>query len=204
MNHLCRILVPLFVLAGFLDGETPVLSLSPPKNPDVLRRLSSAPQQERNREWKEYTHEKGKFTVLVPVTPQELTQEVPTAAGKLYLTIIIAELPAEAKVFAVSFGDYPPGPAYDDEAVAHKVIDNVLAGVAQSCKGQIKKKSKIKLGSHHGQECLIDVPVRENQRLLRVYLVGNRLIQLISDWSPKKGGDSKDAYKFMDSFKLTE
>jgi acetyl esterase/lipase len=153
-------------------------------------------------EWKEFTHEKGRFAVLLPGPAQEQVTESQTAVGPMTYTINVVELKDQGKKFAVVFADYPPGANYGDEELAHKVISAVIAGNIRSRKGEVRNKSRIKLGNHYGQEGLIDFPDGQGQRLLRVYLVGNRLYQLASDWSG--GAASADAEKFLNSFRLTE
>jgi hypothetical protein len=155
-------------------------------------------------DWEEFSHPQGKFTVIMPGIPQQFVQEVPSAAGKLKMTINVVELRDQAKAFAVAFADYPPGVDYGDDAIAHKIIDGVIAGGARSRKGVVQKKTKIKLGSHHGQECLLDIAGGDSKSLRRVYLVKNRLYQLFSDWSAKQGDTSADAEKFLNSFKVTD
>jgi hypothetical protein len=152
--------------------------------------------------WEEFTHSAGRYTVLMPGAPQETVQDVPTPAGKMKLTSTAVELKDEGKVFAVLFADYDPRADYSDEAFAHRVIEAVLAGSVRSRKGEVRKQAKIKLGSHHGQECLFDTAGGAEKTLARVYLVGNRLYQLVSSWPVRAGATSADAEKFCNSFKV--
>jgi uncharacterized protein (TIGR03066 family) len=178
-------------LIGCSKGEYPSTSASP------------APK-ETAPEWTAFSHPQGKFAVLLPGVPQEMAQEVLTAAGKVKMTINVVELQGQAKAFGVVFADYPPGADYADEAYAHKVIDGVIGGIVSSLKGEVREKSKIQLNGHHGQECLMDQAGGDKRQLCRVYLVGNRLYQLIAGWSVARGDNSADAEKFMNSFKVTD
>src|SRR5438105_176227 len=117
-----------FVLIGCSDKGQPKPAFVPAKD--------STP------EWKEFSHPKGKFAVMMPGWPQEQVREVPTMLGKMTATVNVVDLKDQAKAFGVIFSDYPPGVDYTDEAFAHKVIDGVIAGNVRSRKGEVRNKSK--------------------------------------------------------------
>ncbi len=154
--------------------------------------------------WKVFSSPHGKFKVMMPGATQEISWEEPTTKGKTPITMNFAELPDQGKAFAVSYADYPPGLEYGNETIAHKIIEAVIKGIVRVKKGEAQQQSKIKLGKHHGQEFVLIVPAEENKNLCRIYLVGNRLFQLRSHWSQKRGDTSLDAEKFMKSFQVTE
>jgi hypothetical protein len=117
-------------------------------------------------------------------------------------TVVLDDTPMRA--FQVAFSDVAPEVDYSDEAVAHEAIDAGVANYAEARKHEVREKSKIKLGKHYGQECMLEYPRDGSKILLRVYLVGHRMYMLSSGWSPKEGQNSEDAEKFMNSFKVTD
>ena len=155
-------------------------------------------------EWTDFSDSQGKFSVAMPGVPEREEYDMPIASGTMKFTGNFVDLPEQAKFFMVSFVDYPPEIPHDDEASAHEVIDRYVAGGARKKKLAIRQKSKISLENHPGQEYLFDEPEHGDKSLWRVYLVGDRLYQLVANWDPKDAESSADAEKFLNSFKLTD
>jgi hypothetical protein len=155
-------------------------------------------------DWKEFSNTRGKFQVLMPGTPSNTVLDVPTDDGKVKWTSNTAVLKGTPFTsFTVQFCDYPPETDFSDETVVHEEIDRYVAAYAQALEWDVQKKSKIHLGNHPGQECLLKYKGGTEKRLLRIYLVGNRMYVLTSVWQPESQ-TSANAEKFMNSFKLID
>ncbi|MGH7171603.1 MAG: hypothetical protein ACRELG_15105, partial [Gemmataceae bacterium] len=126
-------------------------------------------------------------------------QQVNTQAGKLSFHIYGVELPGDAGIFLTSYNDYPV-------AILAAGTDKLFAGAKVGATAfvpgaKIIGESKIKVEGHPGREWTMDVPGQGGLKM-RVFLVKNRLYQLVAGGNPKKVAQ-KDIQAFFDSFKLT-
>lgn len=154
--------------------------------------------------WTRLTDSQGKFTVEMPGTPEKASYGMPIVSGTMNFISYTLDMPNQARSFFVCYTDYPPGIADGGDASAHVVIDKYVAGGSRKKNLQLERKSKITIGNHPGQECLFDEPAYGDKSLWRVYLVGNRLYQLVANWAPQDNDASLDALRFLDSFQLVE
>jgi len=103
-------------------------------------------------------------------------------------------------VYMVSYADYPP------TALAANKVDAELdaapsAALASVPGAKLTGVTKVTLDGNPGREFTADAEVHGRIKG-RIYLVKNRLYQLVAGGSPEKVSD-QDVQKFFDSFKLT-
>ena len=131
---------------------------------------------------KEFTSAKGKFSVLMPGTPQETELPSPDPqVGKIIAYIV--QKPNQT--FIVLCMDFK-------EDVGKMPIDKVLSdfGMAftKSMPGsKISKETKITLGKYEGRQWQLEVQGKTVP--LRVYLVGQRIYQLLAMVPPDEAPD---------------
>jgi hypothetical protein len=148
-------------------------------------------------EWKEFASKEGRFKVLMPTTPKPDDLETQSDFGKgvLHMNSVVIN-----KVFyAANFTDFP---AEVKKVPLKQLYDSSRDGAVANLKGKLAKEADIKLGSYTGREIQIDIADAKLFRA-RVYLVDNRLYQIVV-MGPKDAAISKEADKFLDSFKLAE
>jgi len=147
--------------------------------------------------WKEYKSKEGKFTVLMPGTPMEQTQEAKTPAGavKVHMALVIAG----DDVYLIGHNTIPGGTkTYDVE----KGLDGARTNASKQF-GKVDSEKKLTLGKakHPGREVLFikgDTGAR-----VRYYVFNDALYQIVVAGKVDviKGDD---ATKFLDSFKAEE
>lgn len=150
----------------------------------------------------EFASKEGHYSVLMPGTPTESTQKVPTPAGEIVANIATVEQ-SRGVGYAVSYNDMP----FDENQLKEpgavdKVLDGSANGQVTNVKGKLISQKPIKLGDYPGREVYFEVPEKGEIRS-RIFLVGKRLYQTMVQ-GPKVTVTSKDADKFLDSFKLTK
>jgi len=150
--------------------------------------------------WKEFVSTAGRYRATMPSVPEHSEQKAPMPWGTSVMTDLARS--SDGRSFAIVYADYPPGPDTTEEELAHQVLDSVVLGVNKSNQDAIRRRKKIMLGKHHGQECFFDLTAQGRVRQYRAYLVDNRLYQLFADSSMTKDKTSADAEKFMNSFQL--
>lgn len=162
----------------------------------------------RADEWEKLTEDKGNFTVKVPGKPKKLTQTVDTEVGKIEAIYYLVELKEGQVVYAVAFNDYPKEFATKSDDEKQGILDGVRDGNIKPHKGKVTTETKIKLDGHPGREYTFTgklggegEPITGNVRL---YLVGERLYQLIILAGDKTPAEKEDIGRFFFSFDRTK
>jgi hypothetical protein len=145
--------------------------------------------------WKEFAPKDGRFRVLMPGTPKREKQDTESDFGKGVLVMHTVE--RGGLIYGANYCDFP---AAIKKAPADKVLDSSRDGCVDNLNGKLLLDKKVKLGEHPGREVRVGV---EGGRVFRarVYLVGRRLYQVVV-FGPGEKVTSKEADKFLDSFKL--
>lgn len=145
-----------------------------------------------------YVSKEGKYSVVFPKAPKELTQDLPLPEGKSKLHMALVEVSKDQALIG-TYNDYPAD-------VTDKPAQKILEGVRDGAKGdgEIVTDKEITYGK-------AKVPGREyhftkgafHQRF-RIYLKGSRLYQVGVVGATKDVVLAKDADKFLDSFEIQE
>ncbi len=148
--------------------------------------------------FKEYSSKEGKFKALLPGTPKEQTVD----AGPVKMHMAIVDLGKDVS-YTVIYSDLPgDAKTLAKPEVAEKVLDGATKGALDNTKGKNLTEKKIKIGTYPGREIQFEIPDKGFVRS-RIYLVDARLYQVMVT-GPKATITSKDADKFLGSFKLSK
>jgi hypothetical protein len=147
---------------------------------------------------KEFVSKEGGFKVLMPGTPKtdKLDSESDFGKGVLHMNSVQAGM----AMYAANYCDFP---AEIKKAALKQVYDSSRDGAVANMEGKLATEKDIKLGEHSGREIQIEVAGGSRLFRARVFLVGQRLYQVVV-FGTKESASSKDTDKFFDSFKLTE
>lgn len=152
--------------------------------------------------WKEFSSEKGKFSVMVPGEPEEKTEPVnlPKIGTVNMITYTVEQRDG---AYMATYADYPYG--LFQQTTPDKVLDGVGEGMARgsATDGKVVSEQRITVGENPGRDLVIE-GTRQNVKFImkaRIALVSHRLYQ-IAAVMPKDQSTSIDAAKFLDSFKL--
>jgi hypothetical protein len=168
-----------FALLSFAVSATFIYSADPP-------------------EWKEFASKEGRFTVLMPGTPKQNKADTESDFGKGVLYMNVMQI---GKVmYGANYCDYP---AEVKKASIKKIYDASRDGAVANMKGKLDSEKDIKLGEYPGREIRIEVAEGKYLFRARVYLVEQRLYQVVILGTPEDA-TSKEADKFLDSFKLAD
>jgi len=150
-------------------------------------------------EWTEFASKEGHFKVLMPGKPEQKKLEAEMGDfGKGMLHMNTFE--SDKMMYGANYCDFP---AKIKDFPRKRVYDSSRDGAVENLKGKLADEKDIKLGDHPGREILIDVAGGKRLFRARVYLVEQRLYQVVV-FGSKEAATSKAADKFLDSFKLTE
>ncbi len=150
--------------------------------------------------WKEFQSKEGGFSVLLPGAPVEEKQAVQTELGPIEVRTFTFGLKENVGAYVVSFNDYPVELVKQSDP--QKMLDGARDGAVRTVKGRLLSEKKITLDGAPGRELRIEAPgtlVIQS----RIYLVKNRLYQILAVTQKEKAADA-EITKFRDSFKLVK
>ncbi len=149
--------------------------------------------------WIDFSSPEGKFSVLMPGNPKNHAQALNTPFGPATTYTFVYS--NEDVAFAVSYTDYPIKTQAPD---AQKIFDGARNGQLAAMRGStLISESEVSVNSYPGREVQMATPQGDGKHAIRtrMYMVNNRLY-LVMVALPKDELFSRDAVKFMDSFKL--
>ena len=151
--------------------------------------------QETDTSMKEFTSERGLFSVKMPGTPKETTESVKTKSGGTTVvhkfTVEVGEL-----VYIVSYNVYANRPD-DISASLDRWRDGFITGV----NGKLLKEQQISLSGYQGRA--IDVDCSDALFLVDAYLAEDTLYQVLFG-KPKNHETPENVDQFFRSFELLE
>jgi hypothetical protein len=149
-------------------------------------------------DWKEFASKDGRFKVLMRGTPKQNNLDTESDFGKGVLHMNVVQ--AGRTMYAANYCDFP---AEIKKAPLKQVYDSSRDGAVANLDGKLASEKDVKLGEHPGREIKIDVAGGKQLFRARVYLIDQRLYQVVV-FGTKDTATSKEADKFLDSFKLAD
>jgi hypothetical protein len=151
---------------------------------------------------KEFTSERGGFSVLLPGTPTE--EKVPIKDPKYKSAVQYQFTVGEDNgAYLVSYQDNP-GLAKANQSALEQALISAQKRAQTSIDGQLVSEKKIKLQDEFpGREFTFELPAVSGAYRSRMYLVKGRLYQVIVVGT-KEFAQTKDADKVLESFKLAK
>lgn len=146
-------------------------------------------------EWKEIHSKDGRFKVTLPSAAREdKYQAEKTPVGPLTFVVHLGE--AGKDTYRVEYADLPPKVPYDE-------LKDFVQPITTRYEGKVTKEEGIEVAGHKGWAFEIDAQKPKGHVAGRVFVVENRLYQLLAV-GPEVSGSSADVKKFFDSFKLDD
>jgi hypothetical protein len=139
----------------------------------------------------------GGFKATFPIKAQATSMPVKT--GELEVTMKMVAAEKNGASFVVSYVDYPAGSL--GQKSPDQAFQDIVDGTVGNVEGTLRSAEPITLGGTQGREVLIDVPKQNVVVHERIFLVGDRLYQVMYG-GPKGTESAKEAMAFLDSFKL--
>jgi hypothetical protein len=149
-------------------------------------------------EWKSFSPKDAAFSILFPGPPTEQKNPVKTPSGTI--DIYLCEVVTTEGKYVVSWSEFPADsikPNTEDQR-----LNNARDAAVASAKGKLKREKALLLDKYPGRELVIEIEGKPTV-LMRMYAVKNRLYQVVVVGSIDMV-TSKEAAKFLDSFKLAK
>jgi hypothetical protein len=149
-------------------------------------------------EWKEFASREGRFKILLPAAPKTYDLDTESDFGKGVLHMNVSH--SGKSLYGANYSDFP---AEIKKASLKEIYNSSRDGAVANLKGKLVSEKDIKLGKYPGREVRIDVAGGKQLFRARIYLVEQRLYQVVVLGTPEIA-TSKETDKFMDSFHLVE
>lgn len=149
--------------------------------------------------WAKVDSTEGRFSVVMPTTPQTSSSDVDTKLGKLKLYSFSSS--SKVGEFMLSYADYPNEATGADR---DKVLDGVIDGVLKGLQAELISQNKVSLNAYPGREMRARRTIEGSEMIFswKVVLVGKRLYQMGVGTS-KIDSESPEIQKFFMSLQLS-
>lgn len=155
--------------------------------------LSVAGQAQQDQSTATFTSKEGAFSVILPGTPKEKSEDISSNNGPTTLHTFIVERDEGRRFFLVGYSDY------QTKLDADTSLTNVISGQVESLKGKITSDKTVTLAGYPGRSVTIEAEGIDFYST--VYVAGNRLYQIMCG-VPKVDAMPADAKAFFDSFRI--
>jgi len=172
------------------EHSRPPKSTTPPRAPNAPASATDASASG----WVRITNDEGRFSVLMPGTPEDKVETTPSEHGPY--TTHLSILRGTTNVFLIGWVDYDPSFNFNRQAELEANRDNFVKGV----NARLLETRSTRIDGFPA----IEFTAENDDRVFksRVYMVGRRPYQLVIG-SPKGSDDSVIINRFFNSFKVT-
>jgi WD40 repeat protein/CHAT domain-containing protein/tetratricopeptide (TPR) repeat protein len=143
-----------------------------------------------------FTSKEGGFSVLMPGKPETKTKTLFSLDGPVTLHFFIVR--DRLGTFGANYSDLPA--AALKRQTPEQILDDAIASAAVGV-GKKLDERRIKLGEHPGREILIEATGDEVYSRMRFYFFRDRLYQVSVSGPGRASVATKEADRFLDSFK---
>jgi hypothetical protein len=150
--------------------------------------------------WKTFTSDEGSFSVSFPGSPQQDVQNVNTAVGAIAMYTFMVEKSDSA--YMVAYSDYPP--SLVNETPPDVILSGARDGAVANVQGRLLNEVFISLQGHMGREITVETAGAEAFARVRIYLVGNRMYQIMALTSTEDASKDEDITNYLNSFFVLE
>ncbi|HEU5459588.1 MAG TPA: hypothetical protein VFU83_03805 [Pyrinomonadaceae bacterium] len=192
------LLVALLITLGLMSSvSAQEHSSRPPKlppNTSTPANPATTPNTANSVGWTKFTSDEGRFSVVMPGTPEDKVETKPSDHGPYTTHLFI--LRNQEHVFLIGYVDYDPSFNFNLQAELEMNRDNFIKGLGVT----LLTTRSLKIDGYSVIEFTAEGP----QKIFtsRVYMVGRRPYQIVIG-SPKGVDDSVNINRFFNSFKVS-
>ena len=144
--------------------------------------------------WVKFTSDEGRFSVLMPETPEDKMETTPSAHGPYTTHLFIVK--DTTSVYLIGWVDYDPSFNFNRQAELEANRDNFVKGISATL---LSTRATVINGYS-----AIEFTAEAGDRVFksRVFMVGRRPYQIVIG-SPKGTDDTAEVNRFFNSFKVS-
>ena len=162
--------------------------------PSVPSNTRPAAKPVDNGGWTQFSSETGRFSVLMPLIPEEKTETVNSAHGPYTTHLFVVK--DTTSVYLIGWVDYDPSFNFNRQAELEANRDNFVKGISATL---VNSRATVIDGYS-----AIEFSAETADRIFksRVFMVGRRPYQIVIG-SPKNIDDTANVERFFNSFKVS-
>ncbi len=190
-------LLPL-IAATLVCGSCFVVEARQPQTAVKKPETAAQPVQPK---WKLFRAPDGRFTVLMPGTPNKETQTQKTQIGEIDLNIFFAQPPKQQVAYVVVYNDFPH--SYGTLTNPQTILDQAQVMVLKTTKSNLIRQRNIRSSNGHpGKEIEFINPGGKITRS-RMYVAEGRLYQVMAITTKKQQQTlNKTITGYLNSFQV--
>ncbi len=148
-------------------------------------------------DWREYTNEEGKFSVLLPGEPKEETSSIETDTGTIQIHLF--GVPIGDTDYIVAYTDYPA--ELINTKGAQGILDSARDGAVENTKGKLLSDETIDLNGNPGKLLVVESPDGKGIAQAKIFLVGTRLYQVFVA-AAKEKANTEENQNYLNSLRI--
>ncbi len=181
----------LFITLGLSVNLAAQEHSRPPSSTPSTPARPSTPAE--NGGWVRFTHDDGRFSVLMPAAPEEKTETTPSDHGPYTTHLFVVK--DTQNVYLIGWVDYDPSFNFNRQSEMDANRDNFVNGI----KATLTSSRSLTLDGYQALEFTAETSDRIFRS--RVYMVGRRPYQIVIG-VPKDNDDPAAVNRFFNSFKV--
>lgn len=147
--------------------------------------------------WQRYSSDAG-FSIEMPGEPEGKKIIIDTELGQNYLYVYMLKK-QDGMIYSIGFIDYPN--ELFNKKSTEQLLNDAREGAVRNVGGKLVSESQISIKGYPGREVVIASSGGQGSLQARIFLVNNRLYQLM--FAPAKGNTlSRNARRFFESFEI--
>jgi len=176
-----RSLLPLIALTFVCSGSVLVEARQPKPPASVAKPTVSQPVQPQ---WKLFTPPDGRFTILMPGSPNRNTQAQKTYMGQINLEVFVAQPPKQDVAYIVTYNDFPY--SYGEMADPQAVLNNARDIALKTTKSNLISQRNIRSSNNHPGKEIEYINSGGKITKSRMYVAEGRLYQVMAITTKKQ------------------
>ncbi|MBD2245491.1 hypothetical protein [Nostoc sp. FACHB-888] len=176
-------LLPLLA-ATFVCGGSVLVEARQPKTPTTVVKPKPKVTQPVQPQWKLYTAPDGRFTILMPGSPDRNTQSQKTYMGEIDLEIFVAQPPKQQVAYVVAYNDFPY--SYGQITDPQTVLNNARDMALKTTKSNLISQRNIRSSNNHPGKEIEYINSGGKITKSRMYVAEGRLYQVMAITTKKQ------------------
>ncbi|MEH2407049.1 hypothetical protein [Nostoc sp.] len=194
IKSLLPLIAATFVCGGSILVEA--RQLKPPAA--VVKPTVSQPTQPQ---WKLFTAPDGRFSILMPGSPNRNTQSQKTYMGEITLEIFVAQPPKQQVAYLVAYNDFPY--SYGQMADPQALLNNARDMALKTTKSNLISQRNIRSSNNHPGKEIEYINSGGKITKSRMYVAEGRLYQVMAITTKKQQKTlAKTITGYLNSFHL--
>jgi hypothetical protein len=184
------------VLVEAKQRKRPVAVVKPP-----VAQVKPTPAQPVQPQWKLYTAPDGRFTILMPGSPERNTQSQKTYMGEINLKTFIAQPPKQQVAYVVVYNDFPY--SYVQMANPQLILNNARDMALKTTKSNLISQRSIRSSNGHPGKEIVYINSGGKITNNRMYVAEGRLYQVMAITTKKQQKTlAKTITGYLNSFQV--